>query len=74
MKKNKFFKKKRKSFCLNKILPNLAICLSIYVSIYCINSRKKTGGTNVSSVNQLENNDRSGNKESVVYCLLTFDF
>ena len=45
--------------------------LSDFVYIYF---RKNYVGIDVFSVNQLENNDTSGNKESVVYCLLTYNF
>ena len=36
-----------------------------------MNSRKNFGGIDVFPVNQLQNNDTSGNKTSAVYCLLT---
>ena len=38
-----------------------------------VNFRKNPRGVDLFSVDQLENNDRSGSKEGVVYCLLTYN-
>ena len=44
---------------------------SLPSNFYGMNSRENSGGIDVFSVSQLENNDTSETMESVVFCLLT---
>ena len=43
------------------------LIVKIFFFVY-MNSRKNSGGIDVSFVSQLENNDTSENKETTVYC------
>ena len=63
-------------FFLNFLLKNSMLKLYLYLpsDFRHIRSRKNSGASDGFSLNKLANNDTSGNRGSVVYCLLPYNF